>query len=194
MGSDGIDLAVEGVVSVPGTRRLSFELTWEPSRDPSEQVDMDIGCFYWAHDGSRGAVQSVTSPESSSTPSRAMLVNGKPLLAIGRDEVAGGTAGEVLVLERTNSIRFMVVHVSIYSGAADFRSAGARIAVHTDADTLAYADLNSRSPGLHWCAAMILGAEGRKLFLVNEERYFQSAHHADRHYGLGTDWVLGRKG
>jgi tellurite resistance protein TerA len=179
-----------GATPIPAGRPLRFELTWEAGRG-ERPVDLDIGCFYWATDGSRGAVQSVGG--RGPDPRSATTADGRELLTLSSDRTDGGSDGERLVLHRPGSISFLVVHTSIYDGAADFREVGARISVRSGRRTLAGITLTSPAPGLDWCAVVVLGPDGPRLHLAHEERYFRSAFHADRHYGLGLSWGVGHK-
>lgn len=188
-----LDLAVAEVISVPVSKPLVFQLTWRASEAQVDPVDMDIGCFYWARDQTRGAVQLVGRPVAPEPANEARLANGKTLMSISEDQVSGGSAGEKLLIHQPGEISFLVVHVSIYSGASDFRSTGAKVEVASNDRPLAEVILNSRSPGLYWCAVLVLGSKAKRLFMAHEERYFQSAYHADRHYGLGQQWGLGKK-
>ncbi|MEL6981322.1 MAG: hypothetical protein AAFO29_02750 [Actinomycetota bacterium] len=199
-----------GVTRVPGAKPISFHLTWSGSDDrpdrssgdgvgegegghggPTGSVDLDLGCFYWTIHGDRGALQSVGSSglEAPSVQTAA----GDPLLRLSSDEFEGGGDGERLVVERPGDISFLVLHTSIYRGAADFREVGARVSVETGSRSITEVVLGSPAPGLDWCAVLVLGISGSRLHLANEERYFRSAFHADRHYGLGLRWEMGRK-
>lgn len=174
---------------VPGGRPVRFDLTWNPG-DDGQAVDLDIGCFYWATDGGRGAIQTIDGDRGGGRRSR---LEADRLMTLSSDRTEGGTGGERLTLRRPGSISFLVVHASIYRGAPDFRDLGAHVAVRSGNLALADLALDSPAPGLDWCAVLVMGAGDSGLHLVREERYFRSAFHADRHYGLGLDWNVGHK-
>lgn len=187
-----------GVTRVPAAKPIGFHLTWDhggvaegAAGAEREPVDLDLGCFYWTVDGARGAVQSVGGSDAG--PRSVDTAAGQRLLSLSSDQFEGGGEGERLVVERPGELSFLVLHTSIYRGAADFRDVGARVSVRSGNRRVIDVTLSSPAPGLDWCAVLVLGATGSRLHLASEERYFRSAYHADRHYGLGLRWEMGRK-
>lgn len=176
----------------PPGRPIRFELTWDRATGADETpVDLDIGCFYWSTDGQRGAVQAVGG--RSGNPAPPPGPGGRDAIGLSADRTDGGADGERLTVHRPGRVSFLVVHASIYDGATDFRDLGAAVTVRSGRARLIDVTLSAPAPGLDWCAALVVGRAGSRLHVVREERYFRSAFHADRHYGLGLDWGVGHK-
>lgn len=152
-------------------------------------VDLDIGCLYELHDGSRGAIQAFGEKFGS--------LDQPPYIALSGDERTGNTEGEdeyILVNgAHWDKIKRILVYIYIYEGAVNWKQINPHIVIDVPGENDLVVTLGAHDDSLALCAVGGLENIRGGIKLTNHTEYFPGHPSMDRAFGFGLEWDDGKK-
>lgn len=152
-------------------------------------VDMDIGCLYELHDGSRGAIQAFGEKWGA--------YDDPPYIRLSGDEREGDEDGfdEILHIKGKNwdQIKRVLVYLYIYDGASNWAEINPRVMIDIPGKEDLIVTLSAYEDHLDLCAIGMLENVRGGIRLTNHTEYFPGHEEMDRAFGFGLSWTDGEK-
>jgi len=152
-------------------------------------VDLDIGCLYEMHDGTRGAIQAFGEKFGS--------FDQPPYMKLSGDERTGNAEGHdefILVNGRHwNEVKRVLVYIYIYEGAPTWSEINPQIILDVPGEDDLIVTLGAHDDALALCAVGGLENVRGGIKLTNYTEYFPGHYEMDRAFGFGLEWGDGRK-
>lgn len=180
------------------TQTIHANLNWEAPAAPkkglfgslfgggSSAPDLDLGVIYRLKNGEKGVIDALNRNFGNK--------NGAPYIFLDKDDRSGAAAdGENLFFFRPQDVDLAIVIASIYEGAADFSSVGARLTLKDASGSETLIRLSSPERGRNYCVVSSIRAANDGVVVTKEELYFEGAEQADNHFGFGFRWTAGSK-
>ncbi|GAA1513434.1 hypothetical protein GCM10009677_53130 [Sphaerisporangium rubeum] len=168
--------------------RMRVNLTWNSTG--SSPIDLDLCCLWELTDGSRGCVQALGGKF------RVPRDGDDPVIALDRDERAGGPEGENMTIDmaRAHLISRVLVFAYIYHGVPNWAAANGVATIHPVSGPPIEVPLDGADPRARVCAMFMLRNTGGRLAIRREVRYFTRGHRQmDATYKWGLTWRPGIK-
>ncbi|MFP4098660.1 MAG: Tellurium resistance protein TerA [Alphaproteobacteria bacterium] len=152
-------------------------------------VDLDIGCLYELHDGTRGCIQAFGEKFGA--------IDEPPFIQLSGDERTGDAEGhdEYMLIkgEHWNKIKRMLVYIYIYEGAPSWSVIKPQVVVDVPGEDDLYVTLKAHDDHLALCAIAELENVRGGIKLTNCTEYFPGHQEMDRAFGFGLAWADGKK-
>ncbi|MER5767274.1 TerD family protein [Streptomyces sp. NPDC001985] len=156
-------------------------------------LDLDLCALFELTDGRKGVVQSLGNAFGA--------LHQPPYIHLDGDDRTGGTSGENLTvnLDHRDSIRRIVIFVTIYAGASSFADLDATVTLRPEHGAPIEFSLGECTVPSTVCALALITNTGSDLVVQREadflvpERGVSPQRTMDRAYGWGMDWTPGRK-
>ncbi|MEO3808202.1 hypothetical protein ABGB17_04300 [Sphaerisporangium sp. B11E5] len=168
--------------------RMRINLTWNSTG--SSPIDLDLCCLWELTDGSRGCVQALGGKF------RVPRNSDNPVIALDRDERAGGPEGENMTIDMAQAhlISRVLVFAYIYDGVPNWAAAEGVATVHPVSGPPIEVLLDGADPRARVCAVFMLRNSDGNLAIRREIRYFTRGHRQmDATYKWGLTWRSGQK-
>jgi tellurite resistance protein TerA len=170
---------------------IHINLNWDRLAKKSffgggKDADLDLGCLYFARDGTKGCIQALGGNFGSR--------NSDPFIYLDKDDRSGAASdGENLYVLRPDLIERVLVFAFIYEGAANFGTVNGRLTLHERDGSETLIRLDAPRAGATFCAICLISRTASGVDIVKEARYFHGHRDADQHYGFGFQWSRGSK-
>ncbi|WP_289142551.1 TerD family protein [uncultured Brevibacillus sp.] len=152
-------------------------------------VDLDLGCLFELHDGSKGCVQALGE--------RFGNYHDFPFISLDGDDRTGTkTNGENLRINgsRVDEIKRILIYAYIYDGVASWSEADGVVSIKQADNPEIEVRLDVHDPRKTMCAiAMIENQNGQTFSIRRLVDYFSGHSEMDRTYRWGLRWVAGSK-
>ncbi len=152
-------------------------------------IDLDLGCLYELHDGTRGAIQAFGKMFGDS--------ENAPYIHLSGDERTGDSEGDdeyMLVNgQKWSEIKRILVYVYIYDGALDWAQVKPQIQIAVPNEHPIVVTLSAHMKGLGLCVIANLENIRNGLVVTNYTEYFPGHNEMDLAYGFGLEWDDGQK-
>ncbi len=154
-----------------------------------KNVDLDLGCLYELHDGTRGAIQAFGNLHGS--------YNEPPYLLLSDDERTGEKDGydESVRLngQHWDKIKRLIIYVYIYEGASQWSQVAPEIFIHIGNRKPLVLTLNTHREKLNLCVIASVQNDNGGMKIINRTEYFPGHNEMDRAFGFGLNWGDGEK-
>lgn len=152
-------------------------------------IDIDLGCLYELHDGSRGCLQAFGEMFGS--------YDSAPYISLSGDERTGNKEGDDEAMhingKKWSDIKRLLIYVYIYSGEANWDAIKPHVHIRMPSEQPLKITPAIKKTDLPVCAiAGIENANGGIRF-TNYGEYFPGHAEMDRAYGFGLEWDDGQK-
>lgn len=153
-------------------------------------IDIDLGCLYELHDGTRGCLQAFGDMFGA--------YDEAPYIHLSGDERTGDKEGDDEGIHVNGrqwpQIKRMIVYIYIYS-AGDFNWEAIRpkITIRIPGEQPLVITPAIKKTGLPVCAVASIENERDAIKFTNYGEYFPGHAELDRAYGFGLSWDDGRK-
>jgi tellurite resistance protein TerA len=163
-------------------------------RTGSNAIDLDLGCLYEYHDGSKGVVQALGNAFRDKH-----TLGANPICWLDGDDRSGAVSGGenlFIDLSQEGSIKRILVFAFIYQGVPNWAGADAVVTLFpTDGPPVEIVldEGDNRAP---MCAIALLtdNRSGAGMAVQREVRFIQGGQsHLDEAYGWGMQWARGSK-
>jgi tellurite resistance protein TerA len=152
-------------------------------------VDLDIGCLYELHDGTRGTLQAFGEKFGS--------FDAPPYISLSEDERTGDAEGfdEKLLINGAHwdKIKRVLVYIYIYGGAPNWSLIKPRVFIDVPGENDLMVTLKHHNDALDICAVGGLENIRGSIKLTNYTEYFPGHPSMDRAFGYGLEWEDGEK-
>jgi tellurite resistance protein TerA len=152
-------------------------------------IDIDLGCLYELHDGSRGCVQAFGEMFGS--------YDEVPFMRLSGDEKTGDASGDDEHIDVNGShwekVKRILVYVYIYHGEHDWAAIKPQIHVSIKDGNPMIVSPDVHNNELDVCAIAMIENAGGHIKLTNHTEYFPGHAEMDRAFGFGLQWDDGRK-
>jgi len=152
-------------------------------------VDLDLGCLFELHDGSKGCIQALGEQFG--------YYHDYPFVALDGDDRTGTRAnGENLRINgsRTDEIKRILVFAFIYDGVASWSEADGVVSIKQADNPEIEVRLDVHDPRKTMCAiAMIENLNGQTFTIRRLVEYFKGHAEMDQAYNWGLRWRAGSK-
>lgn len=152
-------------------------------------VDIDLGCLYELHDGSRDCLQAFGDLYGN--------LNKPPWVRLSGDERTGDTEGvdEYMLIngQKWPEIKRILFYIYIYEGATDWQTIKPEIFIDIPGDEDLRMTPHARQSDLSLCAVGELENIRGGMKLTNHSEYFPGHAEMDRAFGYGINWEEGTK-
>lgn len=173
-------------------RKRGFFAALFGGADAVRDIDLDLGVFVEAADGSKAILDPLQSPFQSGN--RGSLTAYPWLLHSGDDRSGGG--GEVVQVSGANigKIRRIIVYTFIYEGAPAWRNTDARVTIDAPGCEPVDVRMGDQSDSRSFCALAALSIQNGEHIQVERLMTFHKGHQdCDREYAWGFRWTAGSK-
>ncbi|MBL4588768.1 MAG: TerD family protein [Alphaproteobacteria bacterium] len=152
-------------------------------------IDLDLGCLYELHDGTRGAIQAFGELYG--------YLKKAPYIRLSGDERTGDSEGddEFMIIngKKWSEIKRILVYVYIYEGALDWAQAKPQIQIRVPKEPPIVVTLSAHMKELGLCVIAELENVRNGIVVTNYTEYFPGHDEMDRAYGFGLEWDDGEK-
>ncbi len=152
-------------------------------------VDIDVGCLYELHDGSRGALQAFGNMYGN--------YDSTPFIHLSGDERTGDKEGDDEGIHingtRWADIKRLVVYVYIYSGQANWAEIKPKVTIRIPGEQPLTITPAIKKNNLPVCAVAAIENDNNSIKFTNYGEYFPGHAEMDRAYGFGLSWDDGQK-
>ncbi len=152
-------------------------------------IDLDLGCLYELHDGTRGAIQAFGDLYG--------YLKKAPYIRLSGDERTGDSEGddEFMIIngKKWSDIKRILVYVYIYEGALDWAQAKPQIQIRVPNEHPIVVTLSAHMKELGLCVIAELENVRNGIVVTNYTEYFPGHDEMDRAYGFGLEWDDGEK-
>ena len=156
---------------------------------PSNAVDLDLGCLYELADGKKGVVQALGNAFGS--------LRGAPHIQLdGDDRTGSSTGGENMHIDLSQPHVFkrILIFAMIYEGAPNWAAVDGIVTLFPTAGPQVEVKLDSANNSARICAIALLHNTGSGIDVTREVNYINGNQSAlDQAYGWGMNWKAGRK-
>ncbi len=154
-----------------------------------KHVDLDLGCLYELHDGTRGAIQAFGEKFGQ--------YDERPYIQLSGDERTGHTEGHDEQIHINGAhwtkVKRILVYVYIYGGATNWKAVNPKVFVDVPGEEDLVLTLGAHNDVLAVCAIGGLEQIRGGIKLTNYTEYFPGHQEMDRAFGYGLDWGDGQK-
>ena len=158
-------------------------------RPVPDAIDLDLGCFYELHDGTRGYIQALGSQYGD--------LRRPPYISLDHDDRTGGyEEGENIRIngERIYMLKKIMVYTFIYHGIDNWRDADGVVTITCPANKNVIVRMGEHDTIDRVCAIATLEKVDEDALLVERlVRFFPSHEQMDRYYRWGFNWVHAQK-
>jgi tellurite resistance protein TerA len=152
-------------------------------------IDIDVGCLYELHDGSRGALQAFGNLFGT--------YDSAPFIRISGDERTGNKEGDDEGIHingtRWPEIKRLVVYIYIYSGQANWDEIRPKVTIRIPGEQPLTIVPAIKKNNLPVCAVAAIENDNNSIKFTNYGEYFPGHAEMDRAYGFGLSWDDGQK-
>lgn len=151
-------------------------------------VDLDLGCLYELHSGSKGVVQALGNGFGA--------VNSDPFIALDGDDRSGAnTGGENMSINvGSGRIKRALIFAYIYEGAANWGAADGVVTLTPVSGPPIEVRLDAAGGNSKMCAVALLSDAAGAVSVTREVRYIAGMQkELDEAYGWGMNWTAGKK-
>ncbi len=158
-------------------------------RPVEDAIDLDLGCFYELHDGTRGYIQALGEQFGD--------LRRPPYISLDHDDRTGGIAeGENIRVngERIYMLKKIMVYAFIYSGIDNWRDADGVVTITCPGNKNVIVRMGEHDTIDRVCAIATLEKIDEEALLVERlVRFFPSHEQMDRYYRWGFNWIHRQK-
>ena len=158
-------------------------------RPVEDAIDLDLGCFYELHDGTRGYIQALGGQFGD--------IRRPPYISLDHDDRTGGYAeGENIRIngERIYMLKKIMVYTFIYQGIDNWKEADGVVTITCPGNKNVIVRMGEHDTIDRVCAIAMLEKIDEDALLVERlVRFFPSHEQMDRYYRWGFNWVHGQK-
>lgn len=152
-------------------------------------IDIDVGCLYELHDGSRGALQAFGNMYGN--------YDSAPFIRLSGDERTGDKEGDDEGIHingtRWAEIKRLVVYIYIYSGHANWAEIKPKVTIRIPGEQPLSIVPAIKKNNLPVCAVAAIENDNNSIKFTNYGEYFPGHAEMDRAYGFGLSWDDGQK-
>ncbi len=152
-------------------------------------IDLDLGCLYELHDGTRGAIQAFGKLMGH--------YDSSPFLALSGDEQTGDKDGddESIFINGAHwpKIKRLLFYVYIYKGISNWSQFCPQIQIRIPGQKPMIVTIASGHDDMDICAIAGLENVRNGIKLTNYTEYFPGQAEMDRAFGYGIEWAEGSK-
>lgn len=179
-----IDLAKDG------SGEILINLNWnQPKSRWKSGIDLDLGCLYELHDGTKGCVQALGNAFGN--------INRPPYISLDGDDRSGASVnGENLRVngDMVSKIKRVLIYTFIYEGAANWREAKGIVTVKCKGNRDIVVKMDEYGSNLKMCAiALLENKNGSVLSMEKIVKFFDGHVKMDRAFNWGLRWTRGSK-
>lgn len=168
-------------------KRTFFD--WLFRRPLPEAIDLDLGCFYELHDGTKGYIQALGGQFGS-------LIRPPYIFLDGDDRTGELPEGENIKIngERIYMLKKIMVYTFIYKGIDNWRDADGVVTITCPGNKDVIVRMGEHNTIDRVCAIAALEKVDEDALLVERlVRFFPDHEQMDRYYHWGFSWVHGQK-
>jgi tellurite resistance protein TerA len=162
---------------------------FKKTRTVKQNVDIDLGCLYEMHDGTRGCIQAFGDLNGD--------FDNAPYILFSGDERTGDKEGHDEHLDvngaHWDKIKRMLVYVYIYRGVPNWSVLKPQIQVLVPDEHPMIVTLDAHMDELAVCAVAMIENVRNGIRLTNHTEYFPGHAEMDRAFGFGLEWADGKK-
>jgi len=159
------------------------------TRKKKANIDVDLGCLYEMHDGTRGAIQAFGDLYGA--------LKKPPFMRLSGDERTGDSEGddEFIMIngKKWPEIKRVLLYTYIYEGACDWAQVKPQIQIRVPKEPPVVVTLSSHMKDLGLCVIAELENVRNGIVVTNYTEYFPGHSEMDRAYGFGLEWDDGKK-
>ena len=151
-------------------------------------IDLDLGCMYELHDGSKGVIQALGNHFGS--------LDQAPYVYLDGDDRTGAVnAGENLFIEgaQWSKVKRIMLFTFIYEGVPNWSETDGRVLIKAPDQPEIEIRMDAAGQRQKFCVIAMLENRSGALHIAKEVNYFTDHSEADRRYGFGFRWTAGRK-
>ncbi len=152
-------------------------------------IDIDVGCLYEMHDGTRGALQAFGDLLGS--------YDTAPYIKLSGDERTGDKEGDDEGIhvngQKWSEIKRLVVYIYIYSGNGNWADIKPQITIRIPGERPLTITPAIKKTDLPVCAVAAIENDKNSIKFTNYGEYFPGHPEMDRAYGFGLKWDDGEK-
>ena len=151
-------------------------------------IDLDLGCMYELHDGSKGVIQALGNHFGS--------LDQAPYIYLDGDDRTGAVnAGENLFIEgaQWSKVKRIMLFTFIYEGVPNWAETDGRVLIKAPDQPEIEIRMDAVGQRQKFCVIAMLENRNGALHIAKEVNYFTDHSDADRRYGFGFRWTAGRK-
>lgn len=152
-------------------------------------IDIDLGCLYELHDGTRGCIQAFGDMYGN--------YDAAPFVTLSGDEKTGDASGDDEHIEvngpNWNAIKRLLIYVYIYDGEHDWAAIKPQIQLRVKGHTPMIVTPDVHNNDLDVCAIAMVENMNGHIKITNHTEYFPGHAEMDRAFGFGLEWDDGRK-
>lgn len=158
-----------------------------------EGVDLDLGCLYELHDGTRGCLQAFGDLYGNFDKSPFMQLSGDD--RTGDDDDDDDGEDEILMVNgrKWPEIKRLLIYLYIYGGANDWAQIKPQVQVRVPNEKPMVVTLHTYKSEMCLCAVAELENIRNGIRLTNITEYYPGHAEMDRAFGFGIEWADGEK-
>ncbi len=160
-----------------------------PSIIKSKGVDLDLGCLYELHDGTRGALQAFGNMHGA--------LDKAPFIHLSEDERTGDKEGEDELIkvngQQWDKFKRIILYIYIYGGADSWSKVQPQVQVRVPSERPMIVTLKAQRQELALCAVARLENIRGGIRMTNLMEYFPGHAEMDRAFSFGLEWDEGQK-
>lgn len=166
----------------------------------SQEIDLDLGCFYHLQDGQKSVIDGVQFSHGQGGPRDVLTRQGRytgvPWIWHTGDDRSGAGAGENIIVnpKGLNELKRIVVYCFIYDGVAKWNQTNAVVTVKIPDTPEIVVEMGEQFSNQRFCAIAEILFDKDSSITVKKLVSFHNRHgDCDKAYGWGMQWTTGGK-